>query len=175
LQDALPAMASDTCVDVFCDPASRFFFCHKQRKKQKVKLQTTQRRKKMNKDLFDATAGAEFVQPESAITAKTPITWTVVENLNELPEKDDAFLGRVYSIEFDDGSVKIGSSSQCKNRISCIVTCSGLYGFNRAVRFAYSSPHVEYYKNEKMLHRTFAEQHFAGRNREIFRVKIEDV
>jgi prophage antirepressor-like protein len=67
LQDALPAMASDTCVDVFCDPASRFFFCHKQRKKQKVKLQTTQRRKKMNKDLFDATAGAEMVQPESAI------------------------------------------------------------------------------------------------------------
>jgi hypothetical protein len=37
LQDALPAMASSTCTDVFSDPASRFFFCQKQREKQKVK------------------------------------------------------------------------------------------------------------------------------------------
>lgn len=127
----------------------------------------------MNEDLF-TTVGAANAQPE--VTSKFALSWKVVEEIEQLPKKDKNLLGRVYAIEFSDGTVKIGSSSLLQNRIRNIHIFTGKYGNNALKKIAYTEqPHIEYVENEKYLHQFFDAQQIKERGRELFAVKLEDV
>lgn len=123
----------------------------------------------MNEDLFTTTVGAANAQPEFALS------WNVVEEIEQLPKKDNTYLGRVYAIEFADGTVKIGSSSILQQRIRNIHIFTGKYGNNALKKIAYTQPHIEYVKNEKYLHHFFDAQQIKERGRELFAVKLEEV
>ena len=101
------------------------------------------------------------------------VQWTVVKSFEALPKKDDLYFGRVYAIEFCDGTVKIGSTQYCRARIGNIGTYTGRYGNNAVRRIAYTQPHVNYFENEKYLHGVFADK--RCRAKELFRISLEDV
>lgn len=110
-------------------------------------------------------------------TKKQNLLWfgcDAVDFVN-LPDKDQLYLGRVYAVAFQDGTVKIGSSIRLKSRIANFNIYVGKYGMNAPVRVIYTSPHIEFFQNERKLQSLFESKKIQNRGWELFDIPLNDV
>lgn len=89
----------------------------------------------------------------------------------DIPKKTPAYSGCVYVIEYGD-FVKIGCTHTPRQRLRGLECNARLYGETKTGRVWLSVPHVNYTKNETLIHRALKERRVS--TSELFDIPFDD-
>jgi len=98
--------------------------------------------------------------------------WYFYENINLMKEKKfETYFGSVYILEYKNGKIKIGKSSNPVKRLKNLIRHSNVYSGKdySIVKILVSEPHTNYNQNEKILHNFFKDFHLNG---EVFNISL---
>lgn len=93
-------------------------------------------------------------------------------DFGEIPNSNENGFGYVYVIGFDD-KVKIGCTTNPKNRIKTIERILRNFAGTEIKKVALSEAHSNYYGNEKHVHNMFSEYRISGS--EVFNIPFDEV
>ena len=98
--------------------------------------------------------------------------WYFYENINLMKAKKfETYFGCVYILEYKNGKIKIGKSSNPVKRLKNLIRHSNVYSGKdySIVKILVSEPHTNYNQNEKILHNFFQDFHLNG---EVFNISL---